>query len=117
MPLNARFVGLAVSAPGVAPVPDSGMLKIGFAPLEVIFTLPLAAPPAVGEKSMVNDVLWPAPKVSEGASPLTLNPAPLAVAVKIVRLVPPELVRVAFSDCEVPVWTFPKLMLAGFDPN
>ena len=85
VPLNARVVGFAASAPGVAPVPDSGMLKFGFAPVEVIFTLPLAAP--------------------------------LAVAVEIVRLVPPELVRVAFNDCEVPVWTFPKLMLAGFEAN
>ena len=117
VPLNARVVGFAASAPGVAPVPDSGMLKFGFAPVEVIFTLPLAAPLAVGEKSTVNDVLWRAPNVSEGASPLTLNAAPLAVAVEIVRLVPPELVRVAFNDCEVPVWTFPKLMLAGFEAN
>jgi hypothetical protein len=33
------------------------MLKLGFDPVEVMFTLPLAAPLAVGEKSTVNDVL------------------------------------------------------------
>ena len=71
------------------------MLKLGFAPLEVILTLLLAAPLAVGEKSTVNDVLWPAFSVKGNVSPLKLNPVPLAAAAEIVRLDPPELVSVS----------------------
>jgi len=63
-------------------------------PLEVMLTLPLAAPLAVGLKSTVKDVLWPAVNVKGKASPLKLNPVPLAVAAEIVRLVPPVLVSV-----------------------
>jgi hypothetical protein len=54
---NATVVGFAASAPGVTPVPESGMLKLGFEPFEVMVTLPLAAPLAVGLKSTVNEVL------------------------------------------------------------
>ena len=63
--------------------------------MEVILMLPLAAPLAVGEKSTVNDVLWPAVRVNGKDSPLKLNPVPLAVADEIVRLVPPVLVSVS----------------------
>ena len=114
---NARLVGFAVSVPCVMPVPESGILKLGFAPLEVMLTLPLAAPLAVGEKSTVKDVLWPAVSVTGKVSPLKLNPVPLAVAAEIWRVVPPLLVRVPDSDFEVPSWMFPKLKLVGFDPN
>ena len=85
--------------------------------MEVMLTLPLAAPLAVGEKSTVKDVLWPAFSVTGDASPLKLNPVPLAVAAEILRLVPPVLVRVPVSEFEVPTWIFPKLKLVGFDPN
>ena len=93
------------------------MLRLGFAPVEVMLTLPLAAPLAGGEKSTVKDVLWPAVNVKGKGSPLKLNPAPLAAAAEMVRLVPPELVSVPLSDFEVPSWMFPKLKLVGFDPN
>src|ERR1035437_8801351 len=90
------------------------MLKLGFAPVEVMLTLPLAAPLVVGEKSTVNEVLWPAFSVKGNVSPLKLNPVPLAVAAEIVRLVPPELVKVPVNDFEVPIWMFPNARLAGF---
>ena len=82
----------AVRVPCVTPVPESGMLKMESEPLEVMLTLPLAAPLAVGLKSTVKDVLWPAVNVKGKANPLKLNPVPLAVAAEIVRLVPPVLV-------------------------
>jgi hypothetical protein len=78
------------------------MLKLGFEPLEVMVTLPLAAPLTVGANSTVNDVLWPAFSVKGKVSPLKLNPAPLAEAAEMVRLVPPELFSVSVSDFEVP---------------
>jgi hypothetical protein len=92
---NARLVGLGPRAPCVTPVPESGMLKLGFEPLEVMLTLPLAAPLAVGEKSTVKDLLWPAVSVNGKDKPLKLNPVPVAVAAEIVRLDPPALVRVS----------------------
>jgi hypothetical protein len=99
---NARLVGFAVSVPGVTPVPESGMLRLGFEPLEVMVTLPLAAPLVVGANEIVNVVLWPAVNVRGRVSPLKLNPAPLAAAAEMVRLEPPELFRVSVSDFEVP---------------
>ena len=110
---NARLVGLAVSVPCVTPVPESAMLKLGFEAFEVMLTLPLAAPLVVGEKSTVNDVLWPAVKVKGKDRPLKLNPVPLAVAAEIVRLEPPELVRVSLNDFAVLTWTLPNARLAG----
>ena len=54
---NERLVGFAESVPGVTPVPDSAMLRLGFAPSEEIVRLPLTAPPVVGANRTVNDVL------------------------------------------------------------
>ncbi len=77
------------------------MLKLGFEPLEVMLTLPLAAPLVVGEKSTVKEVLWPAVNVKGKDRPLRLNPLPLALAAEIVRFDPPVLVRVSLNDFEV----------------
>ncbi len=63
--------------------------------MEVMLTLPLAAPLVVGEKSTANEVLWPAVNVKGKDKPLKLNPVPLAVAAEIARLVPPVLVSVS----------------------
>ena len=63
--------------------------------MEVMLTLPLDAPLAVGAKRTVNDVLCPAFSVTGNVRPLMLNPVPLAEAAEIVRLVPPVLVRVS----------------------
>jgi hypothetical protein len=71
------------------------MVKLGFEPLEVMLMLPLVAPLAVGLKSTVKDVLWPAVNVTGRVSPLKLNPLPLAAAAEIVRLVPPVLLSVS----------------------
>ena len=73
----------------------SGILKLGFEPLEVTVTLPLAAPLTVGENSTVNDVLCPAFSVTGNVRPLMLNPVPLAEAAEMVTLEPPLLVRVS----------------------
>lgn len=54
---NARLLGFGDRVPGVTPVPESGMLTLGFDPLDVMLTLPLTAPLAVGLKSTVNEVL------------------------------------------------------------
>jgi hypothetical protein len=91
------------------------MLKLESEALEVIRMVPLAAPAAAGEKSAVNDVLWPAVNIKGKVRPLKLKPEPLATAAEMVRLVPPELVRIPLIDFELPSWTFPKLKLEGFE--
>ena len=112
---KARLVGLAESDPGATPVPESGMLKFGFDPFDVMLTLPLAEPLADGAKSTEKDVLWPGLSVTGTVRPLRLNPLPLAEAAEIVRLVPPEFVSVPESDFEPPTTTLPKLKLVGFE--
>jgi hypothetical protein len=86
---------VAVRVPGATPVPESAMLRLGFDPLEVMVTLPVAAPAAVGANSTENEVLWPAVRVTGRDRPLKLNPVPLALAAEMVRLDPPVLVRVS----------------------
>jgi hypothetical protein len=89
------------------------MLKLGFEPVEVMLTLPLAAPLVVGEKSTVNNVLWPAVNVKGKDKPLRLNPLPLAVAAEIVKLDPPVLVSVSDKLVLLPTWTLPNARLVG----
>lgn len=92
---NPRLLGFGDSVPGVTPVPDRGTLRLGLPPLEVMVTLPLAAPPVGGANFTENDVLWPAFNVKGKLNPLRLNPAPPALAAEIVRLVPPVFVSVS----------------------
>src|SRR5208337_5253338 len=100
---NASLLGFAVSVPCVTPVPESAMLKLESDPLELIVTLPLAAPLAVGAHITLNVVLCPAVSVTGSVSPFKLNPVPLADAAEIVRLDPPVLLSVSLSDFELPV--------------
>jgi hypothetical protein len=99
---KARLVGLAVRVPCVTPVPERGMLRFVFDAVEVMLTLPLAAPAVVGLNSTENEVLWPAVRVTGRDRPLKLNPVPLALAAEMVMVVPPLLVSVPESDFEVP---------------
>ena len=52
-----RLVGLAERVPAVTPVPETGMFSVGFAPSEVIVTLPLLAPVAAGANCTLNVLL------------------------------------------------------------
>lgn len=52
-----RLVGFDPSAPAVTPVPDSGIFKFGFDAVEVMATLPLNAPAAVGANDTLKVVL------------------------------------------------------------
>lgn len=110
---NERDVGFADRKPGVVPVPERAMLKLGFEPLEVILRLPVAEPLTVGLKVTVKEVLCPAVKVKGKERPLKPNPAPLAAAAEIVRLVPPVLVRVSDKFVLLPAWTLPNVRLVG----
>ena len=112
-----RLVGFELSVPGVTPVPDSGIVKVGFEAFEVMVTLPVRLPADTGVKVTLKLVLWPADSVTGTVIPLMLNPVPLIPAREIVTLDPPVLVTVSDSVCLVPASTFPKLRLVGFDPR
>src|SRR5271165_6242326 len=111
---NARLLGFAVSVPCVTPVPVRGMFKFESEPVEVMVTFPLTAPLAVGLKSTLNEVLWPAVRVTGNVSTLKLNPAPLALAAEMVRLDPPVLVNVSDKLVLLPTCTLPNARLLGF---
>jgi hypothetical protein len=73
-----RVVGLTVSCPAAAaPVPDSGMVSVGFDAVEVIVRLPLALTAEAGVNVTVKLTLWPAVSVTGAVIPLTLYPVPL----------------------------------------
>ena len=72
-----RAVGLAPSAPGVTPVPDRGMVRVGFGALEVIVRLPLTLPADDGANETLNVALCPAVRMTGVVIPLKLNPEPL----------------------------------------
>ena len=67
-----RLAAVAVSDPGVTPVPESGTANVGFEALLVMDRLPLADPPVVGVKVTLNVALWPAASVAGKVSPLIL---------------------------------------------
>jgi hypothetical protein len=114
---KARAVGFGVNVPWVVPVPERETFRVVFDAVEVMAILPLAVPDVVGEKSAVNEVLWPAAKVNGRDKPLKLNPGPLADTAEMVRLVPPEFVSVSDSGFEVPTCTLPNASLLGLAVN
>jgi hypothetical protein len=111
---NNRLVGVGVSVPWATPVALSGVVKLGFVPFEVMLTLPLAGPLAVGAKSTVKDVLCPAASVTGMKGTLKLKPGPLALTVEIETLVPPVLVNVSDKLVLLPTWTLPNERLVAF---
>ena len=52
-----RLIAVAVSDPGVTPVPESGTAMVGFEALLVMDRLPLADPPVVGANFTLKLVL------------------------------------------------------------
>jgi hypothetical protein len=69
---KARVDKLAESVAGVTPVPDNGMLRLGFDPSDVMLTLPVDDPVDVGANNTLNEVLSPAARVSGKVRPLRL---------------------------------------------
>lgn len=112
-----RLVGFEPSAAGVTPVPDNGMVRVGFGAVEVTVRLPLTLPPEVGVNVALKLALCPAVSVSGVVIPLSVNPVPLIPSWEIVTLEPPVLVTVPERDCLLPTVTMPKLRLVGFDAS
>jgi hypothetical protein len=106
------LAGFAASDPEASPDPESATLAA--AALLANATLPLTLPLACGAKVTVNGVLCPGESVRGKVKPLTLKPAPLAVAPDTVTAVPPEFVRLPVCFWLVPTGTLPKLSAVGF---
>jgi hypothetical protein len=75
---RARVLGDTLSCPTVVetPVPDIGMVKVGFVAVEVTVRLPLMAPAAEGANEILSVALCPPLSVHGEVIPLTLNPVP-----------------------------------------
>src|ERR1700693_2967249 len=97
-----RLAGLAVSDPGVTPVPEKGIVRVAFEALLATETLPLALVPDCGAKVTLNVELWPGGTVMGRFMPLMLKPAPVTGACVMVTLEPPELVTVCCRDWLLP---------------
>jgi hypothetical protein len=97
-----RFVGFAVSWPGVTPVPDSGTFEAGLDAFDAIARFPLTLLPEVGVKVTLKLTLWPTVRVIGRLKPLAVNSEPVTLAAEIVTLAPPEFVRVSASVWELP---------------
>jgi hypothetical protein len=105
--------GLAVSAPGVVPLPESAIAREAFDALLLTLTPPVTAPLVCGANAIVKLVLCPAARVSGKVIPLTVNPEPVAVTCEMFTLDPPELVSVSDAVWLFPVCTLPKLTVEG----
>ena len=109
------LAGLAVRCPCV-PVPLNAIVKVGFVALLVTVTEPEAIPVDAGAKFAVNDVLWPAFRVT-GLNPLMLKPVPVAAACEMAILVAPLFVSEIDWVLLLPTVTLPNAKLPGFAFN
>lgn len=89
-----KFTEVTAKAPGVTPVPESGMVNVGAGPLLVMARLTLLLPADWGANVTLNDVLCPALRVTGRLNPVMLYAAPAVACVRVI-LVLPELVNVS----------------------
>ena len=98
---------------GCTPVPLRAMVLGELGALLTSETLPDTLPVAVGANCTLKVLDCPAPRVSGNVSPLMLKPAPVKLPCAMVKLAPPELVKVKFCTPVLPTSTLPKLTLGG----
>lgn len=90
--------GLGFKAPSATALPLSGMVNVGFDPSDVMVTLPLGLPTALGLNFTFRLADCPGVRVTGRASPLKLKPVPVALAPVIVTFEPPVFVSVSVTD-------------------
>jgi hypothetical protein len=110
------LLGFAVRFP-CTPVPLSAIETFGSLAVLVIRMFPATAPTLVGANCAVKVVLWLTASVWGVASPVVLNPVPLALTVRMVTLAVPVFVKVINCCPLLPVTTFPNATLPGFASN
>jgi len=96
------------------PVPETAMLVGEFVALLDIFTVPVTAPAAAGSNATVKVAVCEGSRTRPEDTPLVMKPAPPLVDMpEIVTLEFPLLVSVTVNELVVPLFTLPKLKLAG----
>jgi hypothetical protein len=110
---KARLVGFALRAPGATPVPDTLMVRLGLGAFEVMVTVPVAFPLALGANVTVNVVLWDAPSDTGVDIPVIENAELFTETWEIDTLDISLLVMVTTCDLVAPTVTLPKASLAG----
>lgn len=108
-----RLVGFALKAPGVTPVPDTGIDSEGLLASEEIVTVPLALPLDFGTKAIVNVVLCEAPSETGVVIPLIEKALLLTDTRDTETLEDCPFVIVTTCDLEAPTKTLPNASVAG----
>jgi hypothetical protein len=110
--------GVAVNCPTtVAPLPDNGIVKVGFDAFEVIVRLPLTVFVDSGANETLKVALCPTAKSSGAAIPLKLNPDPLIPILEMLTPEVPVLVTVSDNCLLLPTFTPLNVRLVGSDPS
>jgi hypothetical protein len=110
---KSRLVGFDARVPTETPVPDNGIVSVGFDALDVIVTAPLTLPADAGANVTVKFALCPDVSVTGVLMPLRLKPVPLMPACEIVTLEPPVLVIDPERVGLLPTVTLPNASLVG----
>ena len=108
-----RLESLVLSTPAAAAFATSGMLRVELEALLLTDRVPLATLPDGGVKVTLKVVLWPASSATGSVRPVKLKPVPDRLAWVMVRLEPPELVKVSERVLGVDACTLPKFRLEG----
>jgi hypothetical protein len=117
---KSKVAGLIPNWPAAVPVPNREIVRFELEAFERTEMLPLALVEELGAKVTPKVKLCPGIRDSGRLKPLTLNPAPVALAWAMVTLEPPELVKLSDSVWLLPTWTLPKVRLlavAASDPG
>src|SRR5580698_962588 len=95
------------------PVPLKEIVSGEFGALLTNEIVPVTLPAALGAKTALNVVDWPAPRFTGAAIPEVLKPAPATVTEEIVTVALPPFVSVKVWELLVPVVTLPNAVLVG----
>ncbi len=114
---NATDDGEALRAAVVVPVPVRATSMAGSRALLVMVIVPAAEEPAVGLKTTLIVVLWPALRAIGRCGPEALNPGPATEIPEMIRIPVPVLLNVTVFVVLSPIAKFPKLIELGDSPR
>src|SRR2546422_1047134 len=106
-------LGGATESCGCTPVPLRAMVLGELGALLTSETLPDTLPMVAGANCTLKVLDCPAERVGGNRSPLMLTPAPVTIPCEMVKLTPPELVKVRSCKLLLLTTTLPRLALGG----
>lgn len=101
----------------VVPLPERGIVRVGFVASDVTVKFPFDVPAAVGAKVTSRVTDWPAARVIGAEIPPRLKFDPLSPSCEIVMLDVSVLVNVSDKVVELPTVKLPKFSLAAEGAN